>query len=292
MWSNSRISGLTFVRHSGTFKRYHNAAMRFLFLILSAVLCLAGEFRLSISGGMLSVQGEAAQYVIQSATTPAAIEINEIVFDGDSLTSGGTWIPKDMTYPNQLMRMCSNWTALNWSVSGQSGANMLSNFWTHTGKSFNPAKKQAVVFAMGANDLLNEKVSAETMVARHVAYFSNCVAAGYLPQRVFIRPISTRANPGFPEQTRQAVNATLTTIFPANFLPVESEPRIYGLNAQVNNPNLFADMTHPNAIGAGLEAAAFYAFISKTVWIDQTNLTANFEWAIPSGTRFYRAISR
>lgn len=131
------------------------------------------------------------------------------------MTEGFGLIPPDATYPNQVAALMGDrYTALNYSVGGQTMATMATDAATQIDPLYYPPQRQVVIAWGGTNDLYFG-ASAATTYARIVAYATARKAAGW---RVILLTILPRSNSGTPagfEVARQAVNASLLADFPA-----------------------------------------------------------------------------
>jgi lysophospholipase L1-like esterase len=190
----------------------------------------------------------------------------KIVFDGTSLLSGFT-LGASNSMPAQLARtLPTNYTIWNYSVGGQTGADMLSDFDQQIAP-LGPTS-DAIVFDMGTNDLAIEGADVETVKARYIEYRARCVAAGF--RWIFIRPLSPRAGDSltFSETNRVTINQWLMATYPTNVYDPASEPRIFGPWGGYTRwfmddqgvghwgNEWFLDSVHLNLTGLPLDAAA------------------------------------
>lgn len=179
--------------------------------------------------------------------------INHIIFDGTSLTQSD--LVND--YPHQLVAKLSGaWTHTNVSAGGHTGQQMLADFAAQVAPLYDASKHQAIAFEMGINDL-QLGVDKETVKVRYRDYFDRCRALGLAPNRIFIRPLSSR--PDFAQFTRATqleINRWLRLMFPQSCVDHESEPRIFGERAYLDRTYFNADQLHPTAAGDALVAGA------------------------------------
>lgn len=198
-----------------------------------------GQFALNICGGL--------HYFDLHTVTVNEVIGADIMFCGDSITRGAAVINKELSYTQQLEKMCNSKISV-WAGGGNKAADVL-------GRDILRYTPQNVVISVGVNDVIAGRTPSQ--ITTDIQTIITDLGSGYtLGTNVFVSEILPYST--FGAQI-VAANSALRTSFEAGIIDTYKAFS----NASSGLQTIFAsnDLLHPNAIGHKLLADIFYQFL-------------------------------
>jgi lysophospholipase L1-like esterase len=197
-------------------------------------------------------------YQYLSPTYWSALPKANVIFDGDSITSG-LGVPAGQSYPDQTLALLgADYTMQNFGISGQTMLDMGNDASAQIDVLYNPhhAKNIAVCFG-GTNDIANFGASGTTAYNRTVSYCTGRRAAGFRVIVVTMWPRSAVTLPPTFEADRQTYNTAVRAnwaTFADAIADFAADPRMGDAGDELD-ATYYQDGIHPNIVGCAVEAS-------------------------------------